>query len=183
MNRRAADVRSGPSRREDGCVRRRLTYLLVWLVATGATMGASWLGLRSVLDVATPHRAMPLSAAELRQSVAPTPSPTTSRPMAHPSGGGGSVGQTSASSAWEQVPDGGGGIAFKRTFHLAGGDLTVLSDSHEAKVLASRPKPGFILFVSHLDFRTIVASFISTTQTSRLYVTWRDGPYASISGS
>lgn len=180
--RRAADVRLRPSRRQDDCVRRRLTYLLVWLVATGATMGASWLGLRSVLDVATPHRPMPLSAAELRQSVAPKPTPS-SRPTAHPSPGAGTVGAQTTSSAWEEVPDGRGGTAFKRTFHLVGGDLTVLSDSHEAKVLSSRPKPGFVVFVSHFDFRTILVSLASTTHTSRLFVSWRDGPYASITES
>src|SRR5262245_34330344 len=114
-------------------------------------MAASWLGLRSVLDVATPHRAMPLSVAELRRSVDPTPSATPSR-ATYPAEGGGSLGsQNSGSAGWQEVPDGRGGVAFKRTFHLAGGDLTVLSDSHEAKVLSSRPKPGFVLFVSHLD--------------------------------
>ena len=163
-------------------MRRRLAYLLVWLVATGATMAASWLGLRSVLDVATPHRAMPLSVADLRRSVAPTPTATPTRLAPHPPPpGGDSVGtETSASSAWEQVPDGRGGVAFERTFHLVGGDLTVLSDSREAKVLSSRPKPGFLLFVTHSDARTMRASLVSIGHTSRVFVTWRDGPQASI---
>ena len=45
-------------------MRRVLAYLLVWSVGTAATVGACWLGLRSVLDATTP-RATPFSAAEL----------------------------------------------------------------------------------------------------------------------
>jgi hypothetical protein len=125
---------------------------------------------------------MPLSAADLRRSASPSATAEPTRLAPHPPPpGGGTVGtDTSAFPGWEEMPDGRGGVAFKRTFHLVGGDLTVLSDAHEAKVLSSRPKPGFVLLVTHFDVRTILASLVSTTHASRVLVGWHGAPSASV---
>ncbi len=173
------------------CVPRRLAYILVWLVATGATMAASWLALRSVLDVATPHRPTPLSAADLRRSPSPTGSttapgrpttPTTraSTPDLVPPPNPTSSKPSRTDTGWVMVADGHGGSAFQRTFHLGGGDLTVLADQREARVLSSRPKPGWTVFTSRYDYRTILVTFLSGQKISRVLVSWRNGPYAEV---
>jgi hypothetical protein len=165
------------------CVHRRVAYLLVWIAATGATMGAAWLGLRSVLDVATPHRAMPLSAADLRRPPTETATP--------PATGTGRVSTPSAQSVadppskpidagWVEVSHGRMGPIFERTFHLNGGDLTLESDQWEARVLSEKPKPGFVPFTMRFDIRTILVSFASASPSSRVFVTWRNGPYAEV---
>jgi hypothetical protein len=148
-------------------------------------MGASWLGLRSVLDVADPHGPAPLSAADLRRSTAPvpssTPTPRATVPKPTPTPYPSASSSDPTQDGWVEVSDGQGGLAFQRTFHLIGGDLTVLSDSHEARVLSARPRLGFYLLTSRYDYRTIVASFVSVLRASKVFVTWRDGgPYAEV---
>jgi len=167
------------------CVHRRVAYLLVWVAATGATMGAAWLGVRSVLDVATPHRAMPLSAADLRRPPTETATPPATSPghASAPSAQSVADPPSSAKSndaAWVEVSTGRMGPIFERTFHLNGGDLTVESDQWEARVLSEKPKPGFVPFTMRFDIRTILVSFASGTSNSRVFVTWRNGPYAEV---
>jgi hypothetical protein len=165
-------------------VHRRVAYLLVWIAATGATMGASWLGLRSVLDVATPHRAMPLSAADLHK----TPPTESANPPSTPAHGAGPSAQSAVDPpagkavdpGWVEVSDGRMGPIFQRTFHLSGGELTVEADQWEARVLSETPTPGFIPFTMRFDMRTILVSFVSGLHSSRVFVTWRDGPYAEV---
>jgi hypothetical protein len=178
-------MRRSVNQEQDGAVPRRFAYLLVWLLATGATMGASWLGLRSVLDVADSNRPAPLSAADLRRATAgatPTPTPRmTPSPKPSPTPTPSVSSPDPTQSGWIEVSDGHGGVAFQRTFRLMGGDVTVLSDSHEARVLSARPKLGFVLYTARYDYRTIVASFLSLGRVSKVMVTWRDGaPYAEV---
>ena len=66
------------------------------------------------------------------------PAPTTKwtppgQPMSKP---------TPTDPGWVQVSDGRGGTAFQRNFHLTGGDLTVLADQREARIISSRARPG-----------------------------------------
>jgi hypothetical protein len=165
-------------------VHRRVAYLLVWIAATGATMGASWLGLRSVLDVATPHRAMPLSAADLHK----TPPTESANPPDTSAQGSGPTAQSAVDPSggkpvdpgWVEVSNGRMGPIFQRTFHLNGGDLTVEAGQWEARVVNENPNPGFIPFTMRFDIRTILVSFASGAHSSRVFVTWRNGPYAEV---
>jgi hypothetical protein len=140
-----------------------------------------------VLDVATPHRATPLSAADLRRPPTATATPpATDAGRASSSSTQSVVDPPSAKpgdSGWMEVSNGRMGPIFQRTFHLNGGDLTVQSDQWEARVLSEKPKPGFVPFTMRFDIRTILVYFASGSRSSRVYVTWRDGPYAEVTES
>jgi hypothetical protein len=207
-------------------VRRRLAYLLVWTIGTVATVGATWLGLQSVLRSTGPARMAPLTAAELSnppsnfapvpafaappvpvvdESIPPItlPDPTTQPSSANPAptatssapptDSGTAVPQTvpgtpggttdPSTSVWVRVPDGHGGIGYERTFHLIGGDVTVLSEPFDVRVVSTDPKPGYVALRTWYDYRSVLVSMVSSSLTSRVYVTWRYGPYAEITES
>jgi len=157
-------------------VHRRLAYLLVWLVATGAMMGASWVALRSVVEVATPHRPMSLSVAELRRTTPPAatstttpPKPATAAPKPPPT-----------SPHWTKVRDASGRLGYQRTFPLVGGELVVFTNQYETHVVSSRPRTGYTAITTRVDQRSLLVSYVSAQQASRVFVTWRQAPYAEV---
>jgi len=178
--------------RKDWAVGRRLGYLLVWTVATIVTVGASWLGIRYTLFAAAPDRGKPLSAADLRQAApttvqrttpaapSPTPTPTSAptTPAATPT-----PTPSPTEEPWVAVPDGHGNMAYKRTFRLKGGDVTMLCGPVETRVLAVQARRGYTVEQTRDGPRTVRVSFVSTRHTSRLYTAWRDGPYAELTES
>ena len=182
-------------------VRRRLAYAVAWTLATAATVGASWLGIRSVLDAAAPHRTTPFSAAELR-GAAPT-TPTTTPPFV-PSAPPPTVAPTSSlspqptptstptpgasaspapSDGWVAVPSGSGGTAYRRVFRVRGGDVTFWVEEPGVRILEAQAAPGFTAVHTRFDQRSLMVSFISSGHISRVYATWRDGPYAEVTES
>jgi hypothetical protein len=166
-------------------VRRRLAYVLVWTLATTATMGASWLGIRSVLHAAAPSRTTPLSAVELRQA-APTqttPPPAPASPSRAPAAGPSPSASASPSASWTPVPHGDGGTAYRRTFRVRGGTVTCLVEPSGARVLDTQANRGFNTEQARPDPRSVMVSFISNAHVSRVYATWRNGPYAEITES
>jgi hypothetical protein len=184
-----------------GSVRRWVAYLLVWTVGTAATVGACWLGLRSVLDAAAPQRAAPFSAAELAR-VAPSPTvtggadpqavpvaetqaaptsaaPTTTTPprtTAAPT----TAPPSPTAEPWVAVRSGRGGTAYTRTFHLQAGDVSFYVDPYDVHVTDSRPRPGYTLVSTRYDSRSLLVSLLSNQRASRVYVSWRGGPYAEV---
>ncbi len=151
-------------------MRRRLAYLLAWTVATTVTVGASWLGIRSVLDAAAPSRSMPLSAADLRRA-APTsaPPPPTSTPAgagsptptppANPSGSPATTpSATPTADGWRRVS---GGTAFERTFRLRGGVVTLRVAAGDVQVVDADPGPGYAVATQRLDAQAVLISFMS----------------------
>lgn len=175
-------------------VGRRLGYLLVWTVATLLTVGASWLGIRSALVAAAPTRTQPLSAERLRQAAPTTPVRTTAVPTSAPATGsptplsasaGPSIeGSPSATpEQWVPVPDGQGGTAYRRVFHVRGGQVTLLLDPDAAKVLSVQPAKGYTVQQTRDGARAVLVSFISAKHTSRVFAAWRDAPYAEITES
>jgi hypothetical protein len=173
-------------------VRRRLAYVLVWTLATTVTVGASWLGIRSVLVAAAPSRSMPLSAADLRRA-APTPAATTpsapsteasQSPSASPAASPSTSPSASPSAdGWRRVRDGSGGTAYERTFQLRGGVVTLQVAAGEARVVAADPRPGYNISSQRIDAESVLVSFLSAKHTSRLFGAWRDAPYAEITES
>jgi hypothetical protein len=199
-------------------VRRRLAYLLIWTIGSAATVGACWLGLRSVLDAAVPQRATPLSAAELARAapspeVPPTTDPATPVPTAAPaptititttppgpaattSAAPAPTTTTTASAAaqlampataattatagWEVVATGRGGTAYRRTFHVQGGDITFWCDEYDVHVMAYSLKSGYVIDYTRYSVRSLLVSLLSTQRASRVYVAWRNGPYAEV---
>jgi hypothetical protein len=175
-------------------VPRPLAYLLAWGIATALTVGASWLGIRSVLSAAAPPRTRPLSAAELRQ-VAPTHSVTeslaspsgtpTARPGATPTATGGSGGATPVttvpSTDWQTEPDGRGGTAYRRTFAMAGGDAVVWVAAGEIRVVSAAARPGYTIDIDRPTGDSTTVAFVLGARRSLIFATWRSGPYAETS--
>src|SRR6266487_3097261 len=87
-------------------VHRRLAYLLAWAVAASVTVGAAWLGIRSVLVAAAPTRTVPLSAVGLRKvaPLTPSPAPNAARP-ANPGSPGSATGAPQPAETWTKDGD------------------------------------------------------------------------------
>lgn len=168
-------------------MRRRLGYLLVWTVATAVTVTASWLGIRSALVATAVSPVEPLSAAKLRRAVPTTPAASASpRPSATSPGPLTSVSpgaSPSAAERWIAQPDGHAATAYRRTFRLTGGTVTIVVGPHETKVLDTQAQPGYTVQQAPAGPLAVQVSFISPQHTSRVYASWRDAPYAEITES
>jgi hypothetical protein len=165
-------------------VPRRLPFWAIWVVLTAVTVGASWLGIRSVMFAGAPSRPTPLSAPELRR-LAPTPSavpqPVATTPSPSPSPSQSPSRQPASPSAsptptWTAVPDGHGGTAYRRLFRVVGGVVTVQVSANQVEVVSSRPTKDYTMQVVKPDRNTLVVLFTSAAHYSRVKVTWRDGP-------
>jgi hypothetical protein len=180
-------------------VPRRLGYLIAWGLATALSVGVSWLGISSVLSAAAPARTAPLSAAELRRA-APTPpaapAPTTlatrpapsSAPIRSPSTAtrsrpAPSGSPSPAGTGWFTEPDGRGGTAFRRTFRLQGGEATIWFARGEVRVLSAVAATGYAIDIGRPALDTAAVVFFSSRHRSRIWATWRTGPYAEITES
>jgi hypothetical protein len=179
-------------------VRRRFAYLIAWTLATTVTVGASWLGIRSVLDAAAPSRSMPLSAADLRRAAPTSVAPTAPLPTSTPDGAGSPAPTPSANASgspaatpsatptadgWRRVSGGSDGTAYERTFRLRGGVVTLRVAAGDVRVVAADPGPGYVVATQRLDAQSVLISFMSGEHTSRLFGAWRDGPYAEVTES
>ncbi|HET6214377.1 MAG TPA: hypothetical protein VFE14_16045, partial [Micromonosporaceae bacterium] len=163
---------------------RRFGYLIAWGVATALTVGASWLGISSVLSAAVPARTTPLSAAELRRA-APTPAlPPTSAASAAPSPAASpspsvvahpapSSSPSPAGTGWIAEPDGRGGTAYRRTFRLQGGETTIWFARGEIRVLSAVAKTGYALDIDRPAVDSATVTFFSNRHRSRVAATWR----------
>jgi hypothetical protein len=172
---------------EDVPVRRRLGYLLVWTVATAVTVSASWLGIRSALVGTAVSRVDPLSPADLR-SVLPTATPPVTRsPLPSATSSPGPVTSVSPGASpaerWVAVPDGHGSTAYRRTFHVEGGTVTIVVGPRETKVLDAIAQPRYAVQQAPAGQLSVQVSFVSPEHTSRIYASWRDAPYAEITES
>jgi hypothetical protein len=168
-------------------MRRRLIYLAVWALATAATIGVSYWGIRSVLVAGSPERSTPLSAAELRHaapspspspSLSPTPSPTPSRTPSSPPP------KPSVTPGWVSTPDTRGGTALVRNFTVQGGLVTVFCNRGDVHVVGVKAARGFIESETRDLPDSLRINFTSTKHISRLWVTWRNSAcYSEITES
>lgn len=158
-------------------VRRRLIYVLAWVVATTVSVGGSWVGLQSVLPAATTQRPQVLSASQLRQapivSATAEATPTvTASPTPEPS-----LPAEVDGSQWRQLP---GLEAYERVFMLRGGEVVVWASRAEVRVISATATDGFTDSVTRWSANSVRISFNSPEHTSRVWVTWRNGPYAEV---
>jgi hypothetical protein len=167
--------------RHYGPVQRRLAFLVVWSVVTAVTVGASWLGIRSVLFAAAPSRTTPLSAADLRK-IAPTPSDVAPRittpppsPTPTPSRTWVATHPTTPSLEWSPTPDGHGGTTFRATIKVLGGETTVLCGPSGASVVTMKPAKGYTAMQNQFNQRSVTVTFVSEKHYSRVTVIWRSG--------
>ena len=166
-------------------VRRRLVYVMAWMVATVVTAGVSWLGIRSVIAAAASRQVPPLSAADLRDAAPPeqttAPTPTTPPENQNAMATSAALPSPTPSDSWVALPDGRGGMAYRRTFRMAGGDVVVLAAKGDAKIEATRPKSGFTVTAQRQSTESVIVNFFGPGKASRLWAQWvNNGPYAEV---
>jgi hypothetical protein len=170
-------------------VRRRLVYVLAWVVATAVTAGVAWLGIRSVISAAASRRVAPLSAADLREAAPaeatspPAPPPTSPTPEADRNVADSAATKPSPTpvETWRPVPDGKGGTAFRRIFRVAGGEVVVLCAKGDVKVESTKPKAGFSVTTNRQSPESVSVTFFGPRMASRVWAQWtQNAPYAEV---
>lgn len=178
-------------------MRRPLGYLLAWALATLVAVTGAWVGLQPLLAAAAPELPARLSAAQLRQAAppttpaqppAPSPSPSASptpSPPPRPSPTGSPAPPPPqpllpATSEWNERPDGDG---FERTFIVRGGEAVFRASRSWVDVVEHTPNPGYEVSVNRWSRDSVILSFESEEFTSRIWVRWRNGPYAEVTES
>jgi hypothetical protein len=104
-------------------------------------------------------QAPPVTSAPARSSATPTPT---------------------AAGVWEPVPNGRGGTAYQRTFRLQAGTITFFADVYDVHVTAISVRTGYSLVPTRYDDNSLMISLVSDNRASRVYVSWRGGPYAEV---
>jgi len=177
-------------------MRRPLGYVLAWALATLVAVTGAWVGLQPLLAAAAPELPARLSAAQLRQAAPPTtppppspsPSPTPS-PTASPSASPSPTGPPAppppqpllpATSEWNELP---GDAGFERTFIVRGGEVVFRASRSQVEVVEHTPNPGYEVSVNRWSRNSMILSFESEEFTSRIWVMWRNGPYAEVTES
>ena len=105
----------------------------------------------------------------------PSPSPTTSSPPPSP---GPPLPELPASSDWEQQRK---RNTYERTFVLRGGEVVVRASPGKVEVISHTPNPGYEYSVTRWSRTSVIVTFQAADETtSRLWVMWRNGPYAEV---
>jgi hypothetical protein len=165
-------------------MRRRLTYLAVWALATAITIGVSYWGIRSVLVAASPQGSAPLSAAELRHAApSPSPSPSASPSPSPPARSPTPPAKPSPTPGWVNTPDPRGGSGLVRTFVLVGGEVTVFCTRGDVHVTGITPAKGFTQSETRFSPDSLRINLSGDKHISRLWVTWRNSCYSEITES
>lgn len=189
-------------------MRRPLVFVAAWAAATVVAVAGSWVGLQPVLAAASPQLPARLSAAQLRdaapvtsaptataepsaEGLAPVPAapsppppspshpPTPSPPPAPPPPSPGPpFPELPASSEWEPQER---RNTYERTFVLRGGEVEVRASPGRVEVISHTANPGYEYSVTRWSRTSVIVTFQSADEsTSRLWVMWRNGPYAEI---
>jgi len=77
-------------------------------------------------------------------------------------------------------PDGRGGTAYRRTFRMQGGEATIWFARGEIRVLSTQARPGFAVDIERPALDSTTVTFYSSRHRSRVWATWRTGPYAEL---
>lgn len=180
-------------------MRRPLGYVLAWLLATVVAVTGSWVGLQPLLAATSPELPPRLSASQLREAVpppsptardatptesptesptpAPSPTPTPTPDATEPPEPPPPQPMLPATSEWRELDD---GRTMERTFIVRGGEVTFHVNRREVRVVEHTANPGYEVAVNRWSRSSLILSFESVEQTSRIWVMWRDGPYAEV---
>lgn len=169
-------------------MRRPLGYVLAWLVATVVAVTGSWVGLQPLLAATSPELPTRLSAAQLREAApsptltptpvpSPSPSPTASPTPTEPPEPPPPQPLLPATSDWRELSD---GRSYERTFIVRGGEVVFEVSRREVQVVSHDANPGYEVEVNRWSRSSLILSFESVEHTSRIWVMWRNGPYAEV---
>lgn len=172
-------------------MRRPLAYVLAWSLATVVAVTGSWVGLQPLLAATSPELPTRLSAAQLRDAAPLTPSTEPSSPSPSPSESPSPSPSPSptespeppppqpqlpATSEWKEIRDG----VYERTFIVRGGEVVFRASRREVDVVEHTGNPGYEVSVNRWSRSSVIFSFESVEQTSRIWVMWRGSPYAEV---
>lgn len=146
-------------------MRRSLGYLLAWTAATAVAVGGSWVSLQPLLAAAA-ERPPSLEAGQLRDMATWRPSPTLIRPT--------------SDTEWREVSEHG---ALRRTFVLRGGEASFEVERGRVELLSHSANQDYRADVTRKARHSLLVSFTSEGHASRVWVQWRNGPYAEITES
>lgn len=181
-------------------MRRRLGYVLAWLLATVVAVTGSWVGLQPLLAATSPELPARLTASQLREAAptppptasptpsptptasppAPSPSPTEPEPTPSPTAAPTEslpAPMLPATSQWQETEDGRG---YERTFIVRGGEVVFYVSRRDVRVVDHTANPGYEVAVNRWSRSSLILSFESVEHTSRIWVMWRNGPYAEV---
>lgn len=177
---------------------------IAWLVATTLGVGAAWVGLRPVLDVAVPDRAAPLSAAAVRHLavpsaiVVPTPTPPDVSPSGEvsptPSRSRSASPRQSATSqdsptptletvdGWTVTTQPNGERTYLRSFQTPGGVTVIKMIPGQVSLVSATPNPSYTVTQSQGEPARLVVQFVATNTYDIVDAMWWNGrPYAQVS--
>lgn len=189
-------------------VRRAAVPVLLWCLATTASIAVASLALRPVLHTAVPSDSVPIPAAEARgpgdlipQPVQPTsgpppttggasPAPTTSPAAPRTTAAPPSAKVTTAAPAPARVVDGwtvttgGDGVdTYLRSFRSEGGDAVIRIRDGVVSVVTATPRDGYSVSRAQTEATRLVVQFISDSGNAAYLVDamwWQDAPHGSV---
>lgn len=167
-------------------MRRRLVFLIAWTAVTAVAVAGSWVGLQPVLDAASPHLPTRLSAGQLHEPTPPpdgglasptAPASVTPEPVPPPASPDQGLPEAPVSSQWEAVRR----STWERTFVLRGGEVVVQVNRRSVDVISRTPNPGYEVTVTRWTRSSVIVAFHNQDEeASRVWVMWRNGPYAEV---
>lgn len=179
-------------------MRRPLGYVVAWALATVVATTGAWVGLQPLLAAASPELPTRLSAAQLRQAApattsdapttSPPESPTTPVPSPSPSPSptpSPTVIPTPlppqpATTEWQELGDSGN---YERTFVVRGGIAVFHASESKVQVVEHTANQEYEVRVNRWSRSSVILSFESEDFTSRIWVMWRNKPYAEVTES
>jgi hypothetical protein len=151
----------------------------------------TWVGLQPLLAATSPELLPGLPGSPLREAVpSPTPAPSPPYEPSLPAEEAPTESDDDAppappppqallpaTSEWEELSDDG---TFERAFIVRGGEAVFRISSRDVEVVESTANPGYEVAVNRWSRSSLILSFESVEQTSRIWVMWRNGPYAEV---
>lgn len=140
--------------------------------APTATTGPSAEGLAPVPGAPSPPPPSP------SRPPTPSPPPAPPSPAPPPPSPGPPFPELPASSEWEPQER---RDTYERTFVLRGGEVEIRASPGRVEVISHTANPGYEYSVTRWSRTSVIVTFQSADEsTSRLWVMWRNGPYAEI---
>jgi hypothetical protein len=185
-------------------VRRAAVPVLLWCLATTASIAVASLALRPVLHTAVPSDWLPVPAAEARgpgdlipQPGLPAPSsPAGSSPTAGPSPAAPRTSSAATPTAkvttgsparvvdgWTVTTGGDGVDTYLRSFRSEGGDAVIRIRDGVVSLVTATPRDGYSVSRAQTEPTRLVVQFISDSGNAAFLVDamwWQGGPHGTV---
>jgi hypothetical protein len=186
-------------------VRRAAVPVLLWCLATTASIAVASLALRPVLHTAVPSDLLPVPAAEARgpgdlipQPMPPMSAPPTTRGASPASSLSPAAPRTSAAAptakvttgaparvvdGWTVTTGGDGVDTYLRSFRSEGGDAVIRIRDGVVSLVTATPRDGYSVSRAQTEANRLVVQFISDSGYAAYLVDamwWQGAPHGSV---